>query len=71
MKSITAALATRFHAPLPTIRKHLQDAVIEEWGKVRRVDTAEGDTMHAAAQVKGGDDQRDATFVRVCVFSNM
>lgn len=39
--------------------------MIEEWGKVRRVDSDEGDTMVSASMRKvGTDDSRDATFVR-------
>jgi hypothetical protein len=67
LKGIAAALATRFGASVPDIRRSLKEASIEEWGKVRRVDSDEGDTMHAFMMVKMGEDNRDASYVRVCV----
>lgn len=68
LQGIAAALATRYEKSSVTlVKKALEDAVIEEWGKVRRVDSEEGDTivassMHASV---GPDDSRDASFVRV------
>ena len=50
---------------MPDIRRRLNDNIIEEWGKVKRVDSDAGDTMHAFAMVKKGEDNRDASFVRV------
>lgn len=63
--SIAAALSTRFNLPVSITRKYLQKADIEEWGKVRRVDSEAGDTMHSSGLSKHRVDQRDATFVRV------
>jgi len=40
-------------------------ANITAWGKVRRTDSEEGDTMNASSLVKAQEDSRDATFVRV------
>jgi hypothetical protein len=60
-----AALSTRFQKPVGTIRRHLNDAVIEEWGKVRRIDSDAGDTMSASLLGTSRDDSRDATYVRV------
>ncbi|KAI9430414.1 hypothetical protein H4582DRAFT_2063825 [Lactarius indigo] len=37
---------------------------IEEWGKVRRVDSEAGDTIHSSGLMKLSADRRDATFVR-------
>ena len=45
LKSIAMALSTQFHLPVTDVRKLLQVAVIEEWGKVCRVDSEEGDTI--------------------------
>ncbi|KAI9429226.1 hypothetical protein H4582DRAFT_1827305 [Lactarius indigo] len=46
------------------IRKYLQQANIEEWGKVWRVDSEAGDTIHSLGLMKPTADRRDATFVR-------
>lgn len=71
--SVAAALATRFTVDgsgsavrVAEVRQYLRShAVIEEWGKVRRIDSDEGDTMHSASMISVGDDSRDATYVRV------
>ncbi|KAJ7716634.1 hypothetical protein B0H16DRAFT_1469994 [Mycena metata] len=42
----------------------LKPATIEEWGKVRRVDSDEGDTMRAWSLGTTAEDSRDATYVR-------
>jgi hypothetical protein len=52
---------------VPDIRGSLKMAIIEEWGKVRRVDSDEGDTMRAFTMVKVGEDNRNASYVRVCM----
>lgn len=64
---IAAALATRYRKDsVSCVRKELDRAVIEEWGKVRRVDSDEGDTMVCASMRSARtDDSRDATFIRV------
>jgi hypothetical protein len=67
LKGIAAALATRFDVAVSDIRRSLKNTVIAEWGKVRRVDGDEGDTMHASKMVKMGEDNRDASYVRVCI----
>ena len=43
------------------LRSH---AAIEDWGKVRRIDSDEGDTIHSASMITMGDDSRDCTYVR-------
>lgn len=63
--SITAALSTRFGLQVSTIRNHLQQARVEEWGKVRRIDSDAGDLVHSSGLMKPTVDHRDATFVRV------
>ena len=65
MTTIAAALATRFDKDIRSVRHDLRGAVVEEWGKVRRVDSDAGDTMHASALVPARDGTRDATYVRV------
>jgi hypothetical protein len=68
INGIAAALSTRFRKPIATIRPHLGAAVVEEWGKVRRIDSDAGDTMSASSLCVTRDDTRDATFVRVRIF---
>jgi hypothetical protein len=65
MTAIAGALATRFDASLGLVRQHLVHADIEEWGKVRRIDSDAGDTMQASSLRVARDDTRDATHVRV------
>jgi len=65
MKGIVAALATRFDAAVSDIRRSLKGSTVREWGKVRRVDTEEGDMIHVFTMVKMGEDNRDASYVRV------
>lgn len=68
LQGIAAALATRYDKNSVTlVRKELDTSVIEEWGKVRRIDSEEGDTMVASSMRQAGllDGSRDATFVRV------
>ncbi|KDR78335.1 hypothetical protein GALMADRAFT_95000, partial [Galerina marginata CBS 339.88] len=48
LKSVAAALSTRFGIPVTTIRKLLADSKVKEWGKVRRVDSEEGDFLISA-----------------------
>lgn len=48
------------------VNKALKDAIIEEWGKVRRIDSDEGDTMRSCSLGSIAEDARDATHVRVC-----
>jgi hypothetical protein len=63
--SIAGALATRFHTDVATVKRHLRNLEIEEWGKVCRVDSDAGDTMIASSLVVPHNDTRDATYVRV------
>ncbi|KAH9009866.1 hypothetical protein EDB85DRAFT_2241680 [Lactarius pseudohatsudake] len=63
--SIAAALSTRFDVHISVIRQHLQQAKIEEWGKVRWIDSEAGDTIHSSGlrAMRPTADRRDATFV--------
>ena len=45
----------------------MKEIIIEEWGKVKRVDSDAGDTMHAFTMVKKGENFRDALYLRVCM----
>ena len=65
LTGICAALSTRSGCEMTVVRKHLRQAVIEEWGKVRRVDSDEGDTIRAAMMGIKQADSRDATYIRV------
>ena len=65
MAAIASALATRFDSSMRLVKSHLDKARIEEWGKVRRVDSDAGDTMCASSLGVSRDDARDATYVRV------
>lgn len=71
MTSICAAIATRIDGYTSDVRKYLKFAVIEQWGKIRRVDSEEGDTMRAASLSNEQDDKRDATFVRVSLIIDL
>ncbi|KAJ2924111.1 hypothetical protein H1R20_g12985, partial [Candolleomyces eurysporus] len=69
MSKILAALATRYSPPfgnplqVSTVRKHVINAPIEIWGKLRRLEG--GDLMHASQVVSArADDRRDASYVR-------
>lgn len=68
INSIAVALATRFDVRIGTVKPFLNDALIEEWGKIRRVDSDEGDTMRTSSTGTTRDDSRDATYVRVRCF---
>jgi len=46
-------------------KKIVRDAEVVEWGKVKRVDSEEGDTMYASALRTLLHDSREASFVRV------
>ena len=65
IKSIAAALSTRFRISVTNIRKLLKESTVQEWGKVRRVDREEGDTIQSYSLGRRASDARDATFVRV------
>lgn len=63
---IASALATRFSVTIAVAKAFVKNAEIEQWGKVRRVDSSEGDIMRASAMGSTRDDSRDASHVRVC-----
>ncbi|KAH6880950.1 hypothetical protein BKA70DRAFT_1391158 [Coprinopsis sp. MPI-PUGE-AT-0042] len=49
---------------IATVKKYVRDATVVEWGKVKRVDSEEGDTMATSTMGRRGNDRRDNTFVR-------
>ena len=59
-----AALATKYKVHKSIARKFLPE-VIDQYGKVRRVDSDGGDTMVASEAGSKSADRRDATFIRV------
>ncbi|KAJ7362705.1 hypothetical protein DFH08DRAFT_910807 [Mycena albidolilacea] len=64
IRSIAIALSTRTGSKIGSITKALKDAVIEEWGKVRRIDSEAEDTMRSCSVGILAEDSRDATYVR-------
>lgn len=50
------------------IRKALNNAGIEEWGKVQRIDSEAGDIVWSSCLDGSQDGRRDATFVCVRFF---
>jgi hypothetical protein len=65
LATLTGALATRFNSKVGIIKQQLEKAIIEEWGKVQRIDSDAGDTMVSSSLRAMQDDSHDATFVRV------
>jgi hypothetical protein len=70
INGIAAALATRFDIQVKVLRPHLDAAQMEQWGKIRCIDSEAGDTMRASSLGVKCDDSRDATFVRVRGFNS-
>ncbi|TRM55775.1 hypothetical protein BD626DRAFT_415516 [Schizophyllum amplum] len=64
LTAIVVALATRFNMRVQEVRPHVRNADIVQYGRVRRVDTDEGDTIRAADLVASREDSRDADYVR-------
>ncbi|KAF7332811.1 hypothetical protein MSAN_02432300 [Mycena sanguinolenta] len=64
LNTIAAALSTRTGASMAAVNAALRRALVEEWGKVRRVDSEAGDTMRSCSLGVVAEDGRDATFVR-------
>ncbi|KAJ7588304.1 hypothetical protein C8J56DRAFT_786059, partial [Mycena floridula] len=64
LKPLIGALATRFNVTVNIIRTALKDAMIEEWGRVQRIDSAAGDVIRSSSLGTIREDSRDATYVR-------
>lgn len=69
LTALYGALATRWNKTPGAVKKIVQQngAVIEEWGRVRRVDSMAGDTIRSAGLGAIRDDSRDSTYVRVSI----
>lgn len=63
--SICAAFATCGNVHVHQVRRLVDQSVIEEWGKMKHVDSEEGDTIRSATLSNVRDDSREASFVRV------
>ncbi|KAJ7138713.1 hypothetical protein C8R43DRAFT_893149 [Mycena crocata] len=64
LKTIAVALSTHLDATMKIVNTALQDALVEEWGKVCHVDSEEGDTMRSCSLGTTVEDGRDSTHVR-------
>lgn len=58
---------SKLNLPLVERQRYLDYASIQEWKKVKRVDSEAGDLMSASAQCRAGD-SRDSSYVRVSSF---
>jgi hypothetical protein len=66
-RAMQNGLSNHRRLPISKVKQLLKGARISEWGKVKRVDSDEGDTMCSSTLGRRGQDRRDATFVRVCI----
>lgn len=64
--SIEGALASRFNVGKKVIQNHLKLAEVGQWGRVRITDPDTDDTIWAAALRPTSEDQREASYIRVC-----
>jgi len=64
-KVLASGLATRFNV-LSWVAKKIIPEVIEQWGKLRRLEG--GDIMHVHKIVSRHRDGQDTSFVHVCDF---
>ena len=64
LNRIAAAIATKYSVNKTVARKFVP-SVIDQYGKIRRTDSDDGDTMVASQTGKKSVDRRDATFIRV------
>jgi hypothetical protein len=51
--------------PIREYKTLLKQSVIERWGKIRFIDSEEGDTIRASSLGTRSVDTRDASYVRV------
>ncbi|KAF7333167.1 hypothetical protein MVEN_02382500 [Mycena venus] len=64
LTTIAAAISTRTEASMAAVNAALRQALVEEWGKVRRIDSEAGDTMRSCSLGIVAEDGRDATYIR-------
>ena len=63
--SLTICL--QFEITLGQVKKILTDGqVVIEWGRLQRIDSEAGNTMHSSGLGTIQDDSQDATHVQVC-----
>lgn len=65
LSGICAAFATRGNVNVNQVRRLVENSAIVEWGKLRHVDSEEGDTIRSATMSHARHDSREASFVRV------
>ncbi|KAI4293859.1 hypothetical protein K525DRAFT_213980 [Schizophyllum commune Loenen D] len=71
LDSITSALATRFDRHVREVRPHVRKAEIVQYGRVRRVDSDEGDTIRAVQIVAPREDSREASYIRYQMYTDL
>ena len=59
---------SKLKLPLDVMEMCLNSAIIQEWKKVKRIDSDAGDLMHASSHCSGRD-HRDSSYIRACFFS--
>ncbi|KAF7964582.1 hypothetical protein HWV62_5467 [Athelia sp. TMB] len=69
-KQIAPALATRYGIKVSVINQQIKCAEIEEWGKIRRVDSDAGDTISTYSMSGERDDARDSSFIRYQMYED-
>lgn len=52
------------------MRQHIRSILIEEYGRIRRIDSSEGDTMRSSSRPRRERDVRDDTWVRVRILQS-
>jgi len=57
--------ASKLELPSAMVQMYLDSATIQEWKKVKRIDSDAGDLMCASAHCSGRD-SRDSSYIRVC-----
>lgn len=54
----------KLNLPMDMMQMYLDSATIQEWKKVKRIDSDAGDLMHASSHCSGRD-SRDSSYIRV------
>jgi hypothetical protein len=66
---IAIHFATRFSQNVNTVRQYLKQENITQWARVQQLEG--GDLMYASELFDQAEDRRDATYVRVCINSDI
>ncbi|KAJ7243652.1 hypothetical protein C8J57DRAFT_1365580, partial [Mycena rebaudengoi] len=64
ISSIAVGLATRCYVKMCAANAAMKKVLVHEWGKVRRINSDEGDTLRSCSLGVVADDARDATYIR-------